>query len=140
MRPCTLVVVLSVGSPVIAFEIVSLPLNSVYQEFLGKKTLHNHTVLLVGLPVPSHLTALQPVVNFRNLRKKGEYRGYYVFIDFSENRQLDGEDRIKILNLKGKQLQLSPFSVLRGCPINKFVWPSEARDYLESTMACVKSG
>lgn len=70
MKPCTLVVVPSVRSPFIAFEIVSLSLNSVYLECLGKKPLHNHTVLLVGLSVPSHLTVLQPAVNFRKLEKE----------------------------------------------------------------------
>lgn len=71
MRPCSSVVVLSVRSPITAFEIVSLPLNSVYQEYLEKKkkkqTLHNHTVLLVGLYVPSPLTVLQQMVNFRKI-------------------------------------------------------------------------
>lgn len=37
MKPCTLVVVPSVRFPFKAFEIVSLHLNSVYLECLGKK-------------------------------------------------------------------------------------------------------
>lgn len=43
MRPCSSVVVLSVRSPITAFEIVSLPLNSAYQEYLEKKKKTNPT-------------------------------------------------------------------------------------------------
>lgn len=141
----TLAVVLSVGSPIIAFEIVSLPLNSVYWKHLGKqnqklkksKTKQNIHVLSIILPVPSHLTVLHPVANIRMFKKEREISRILCFIDFSVNRQLDGEDRIKILNLKNKQLQLSPISVLRSCPINSFDWPGEVIDYLEPSMVCV---
>lgn len=85
-------------------------------------------------PTQSHCSACWSVCaitsnsSAENLRKKWEYQGCYVFIDFSQNRQLHQEDRNKILKLKDKQLQLSSLSVLRGYHTNKSDWPNEVRD------------